>query len=320
MQKDISTTHAQPLSHRDVSTEVAASREVAEVQGAIILARRFPRDEQRALDAIVTACARQGLAEQALYSYARGGTDITGPSIRLAEAIARKWQNITFGVRELEQRNNESTVEAFAWDMENNVRQSKQFQVPHVRYSRAGGAKKLSDPRDIYETVANQGARRMRACILGLIPGDIVEAAVNQCEMTLKQHGEVTPERLKGMVEKFDKLGVTKTMLEKRVQRRLDAITPAILLNLGKIHNSLRDGMSKPADWFEVDTKDIADRFTEPASKTGLTLKPKEDIKNAEEPQSEAEFDTIACPNAGKEISTSRCVDCVTREGCPAYD
>ncbi|MDT1904179.1 hypothetical protein FPK34_26285, partial [Acinetobacter baumannii] len=78
----------------------------------------------------------------------------------------------------LSSENGESTVEAFAWDVETNTRQTKVFQVPHIRYTR-NGSKKLTDPRDIYELVANNGARRLRACILGVIPGDVIDDAVN---------------------------------------------------------------------------------------------------------------------------------------------
>ena len=193
--------------------------------------------------AVLAACKRPGLAEAALYSYARGGTDISGPSIRLAEAIAQNWQNFEFGIRELEQRDGESTVEAYAWDIENNVSQRKTFQQQHIRYSRAKGNTALSDPRDIYELVANNGARRVRSCILGIIPGDVVEAAVKQCEATLNTKAQVTPERLKNLVEKFAEYGVTQDQIEKRIQRHLDAMTPALLVQLGKIYNSLGESI-----------------------------------------------------------------------------
>lgn len=231
---------------------VAQQREIAEVQAAMMLARMNPRDEKAAVDRILQACTRPSLAESALYSYSRGGTDVTGPSIRLAEVLAQNWGNFDFGIRELEQRDGESTVEAYARDLETNVTQRKVFQVPHIRYSRAKGNTVLTDPRDIYEMVANQGARRLRSCILGVIPGDVQETAIKQCEITLKTRAEVTPERLKNLVEKFAKFGVTKEMLERRIQRHLDAMTPALLVQLGKVYNSLRDGMSTPAEWFQA--------------------------------------------------------------------
>lgn len=234
-----------------VSSAVAQEREVAEVQAAMVIAKRFPRDPRVAMDRVLMACTRPTLAEAALYSYARGGQEITGPSIRLAEAMAQAWGNLQIGVREIEQRDGESTVEAYAWDLETNLRQSKVFQVAHERHTRQG-KKRLTDPRDIYELVANQGARRLRACILAAIPGDVTESAVRQCEVTLKSKVELTPERIKAMLATFAGYGVTKEQIEKRIQRHLDAITPALFLQLGKIANTLRDGMSQPGDWFEV--------------------------------------------------------------------
>lgn len=243
------------LSHRahetSAMTDVDQERAIMEVQGAMVIAKRFPRDQKTALDRILNACTRQTLAEVALYEYSRGGTPITGPSIRLAEAIAQNWGNLQFGIREIEQRHGYSVVEAFAWDIETNTRQLKTFQVAHKRHTKKG-AYMLEDPRDIYEMVANQGARRLRACILGVIPGDVVEAAVNQCENTLKTREEVTPEKVKAMIDAFAAFGVTKEQIEKRIQRRMDAITPALMVNLRKIYNSLKDGMSGPEDWFEV--------------------------------------------------------------------
>ena len=230
--------------------EVEQQRAIAETQAAMIIAKRFPRDQKKAVDRILTACTRVGLAESALYQYARGGTDITGPSIRLAEAIAQNWGNLQFGIRELEQAQGSSTVEAFAWDIESNVRQTKTFQVTHKRYTRKA-TYSLEDPRDIYEMVANQGARRLRACILGLIPGDVIEAAVSQCEGTLKTKGNVTPERIRSLLEKFSEMGISRNQIESRIQRHADAITPALMVSLGKIYNSIKDGMSNPLDWFE---------------------------------------------------------------------
>lgn len=230
--------------------DVEQSRAIAEAQGAMVIAKRFPRDQVAAMDRINNACQRQTLAEGALYTYARGGTDITGPSIRLAEAIAQNWGNIQFGIRELEQRNGESTVEAFAWDVETNTRQVKTFQVKHERHTKRG-VTKLSDPRDVYELVANQGARRLRACILGVIPGDVVDTAVKQCDTTLRIKADVTPERIKAMVEKFTEFSVTTEQIEKRIQRRMEAMTPAQMVGLGKIYTSMKEGMSTAKDWFE---------------------------------------------------------------------
>ena len=225
-------------------------RSVAEVQAALVIAKQFPRNPIEAYDRVMNACQRPGLAQSAVYSYARGGSSISGPSIRLAEMLAQNWGNIQYGIRELSSENGESTVEAFAWDIETNTRQTKVFQVPHKRYTR-NGSKKLEDPRDIYELVANNGARRLRACILGVIPGDVVDAAVDQCEKTIHASADTSPEGVQKLVVAFEQFNVTKADIEGFIQRRVDAITPANVVSLRKIFTSLRDGISSPKDWFK---------------------------------------------------------------------
>jgi hypothetical protein len=236
------------------STAVANTdqqRAVAEVQAAMMIARMNPRDPIAAVDRILNACTRPTLANAAVYNYSRGGSDISGPSIRLAEAMAQSWGNMQFGIRELDQSGGASTVQAFAWDVETNTRREVTFQVPHVRHTRAG-TKKLEDPRDVYEMVANQGSRRLRACILAVIPGDVTEAAVAQCEMTMHASADISPEGVAKLLQAFSAYGVTKAHIEKRIQRRVEAIQPAQVVSLRKIYASLKDGMSAASDWFDA--------------------------------------------------------------------
>lgn len=258
------------------------SRAIAEVQAAMMIARMNPRDQRLAMDRILNACTRPSLADAAVYQYSRGGSDISGPSIRLAEALAQSWGNMQFGIRELEQRNGESTVQAFAWDVETNTRREVTFQVPHVRYTKSG-SKKLEDPRDVYEMVANQGSRRLRACILAVIPGDVTEAAVQQCEVTMKTKADTGPEAMQKMLVAFEPYGVTKEQIEKRIQRRLDAIQPAQVVSLKKIYASLRDGMSTAAEWFETAEIQAGDEPDDPppATRTEATKERMRKAKDA---------------------------------------
>ena len=228
-----------------------------EVQASLIIAKRFPRDEVLAQQKINNACMRPGLAEAAIYTYSRGGTEITGPSIRLAEAIAQYWGNLDFGWREVERRGIESTVQTYAWDKETNTRREMSFTVKHIRNTKKGSYP-LTDERDIYENNANNASRRMRACILSLVPGDIVDEAVMICERTLETKIDLTPERMANMVKGFEVFGVSKAQLEKRIQRNLEAIAPAQFAALGKIYNSIKEGMSKSSDWFEDEEKSEA--------------------------------------------------------------
>lgn len=238
---------------QEAGTVVAAQERAAqEVQAAMVIAKKFPRDQARAMDHILQACTRQTLAETAVYAYPRGGQMVTGPSIRLAEALAQQWGNVDFGIVELSQSNGTSSVMAYAWDLETNTRQTKVFQVNHTRWTKRAGNTRLEDPRDIYEQVANQGARRLRACILGIIPGDVVEAAVHQCELTQANAGGVPEEQLGKLVEAFAGMGVTKEMIAKRLGHHLESTIMAEVINLRKVYQSLKDGMAAVSDFFDV--------------------------------------------------------------------
>ncbi len=256
------------------TTEMVTTRQAQEVQAAMVIAKRFPRDEIESFNRIIRACQRKSLAEQSMYEYPRGGQKVTGPSIRLAEALAQNWGNIDYGIIELEQRSGESQVMAYAWDLETNTRQTKIFSVPHIRSTKKGN-KVLDDPRDIYEMVANQGARRLRACILGVIPGDVIDSAIEQCEVTLKSNNtEPLIDRVRKMVKAFeDKFSVSKEMIEEYLGCKSDAISENDFIRLRKVYGSLKDGMSKREDYFNI----------KPAEKSVFETSSKNDEKKVEQ-------------------------------------
>jgi hypothetical protein len=259
MNEVIESPFARAVSHQPETAGARQnqSRELAETQTKYVMAQRFPRDVVGAMDRILNAFTRQTLAEKAQYQFARGGADIVGPSIRAAEAIAQQWGNMEQGFRELSRAIGSdgvpfSEVESYCVDLEARSGKRLQFIVRHWRDTKKGGYK-LTDERDIYELVANQAQRRVRACILSMIPGDVTEAAMDQAALTLRTSADTSPEAMQKMVTAFDAFGVTKDQIEKRIQRRLDAIQPAQVVALKRIYASLRDDMSTPADWFDVD-------------------------------------------------------------------
>lgn len=236
----------------NAQTQALIGRQSQEVQAAVFMAKQFPRNEQTSIERCLRAAQRQSLAQVAVYEYPRGGTRVTGASIRLAEAIAQNWGNIDTGVVELERRNGESTAMAYAWDLETNYRQTKTFTVKHVRETRKG-VQVLTDSRDIYELIANQGARRQRACILGVIPGDVVEMTLKECEKTLT-NGQRVPlaDRIREMVQFFkNEYGVSVQQLEAYAGMNIDAFSEQQYGMFLKIHTAIRDGMKRIDDYFE---------------------------------------------------------------------
>lgn len=239
-------------------------REVAKVQAAVMLAKQFPRNLAVAVDKIKTACGDVVVADDALYQYNRGGTDVTGPTVGLMTMIATYLGNIKFGFDITNQRvpaiptlenPGETEIRAWAWDVENNTERSTTFTVRHVRNTKRGSSV-ITDERDVYEMCANLASRRMRRALEDLVPAYIVDAAVEACQETMKSNVDVTPETIKKLIDSFQKFGVSKQQLEKRIGRNIDALTPGLYVKLRSIWKSLNDGMSEVTDWFEVITMD----------------------------------------------------------------
>lgn len=256
---DLGFNTPQKVQEQDTSlTQTAGERATAEVQAAYVIAKKFPRNLHESYQNILASCKRPFLAEQAMYAYPRGGQLITGPSIRLAEAMGQSWGNLDCGVREVSQSNGVSVAEAYAIDLQTNTRITKTFHVKHERHTKKGKTR-LTDPRDIYEMVANQGARRLRACILGIIPGDVADAAVEQCKRTLESSDVPIADQIKKMVSAFDELGVKVEHLEKRLGHNLDATIAQEIVTLKGIYKSIKDGMAKREDFFEIQSKAAED-------------------------------------------------------------
>lgn len=254
----ISTSETNPFamsqnSHINAgAVTIESSRAVAEAQGKLIIAKNFPRNEYESYAKVIEACKRKSLAEKALYSYPRSGSTISGPSIRLAEELARCWGNIDFGIKELSQKEGESEMQAYCWDMETNTISSQTFVVPHVRDTKTG-QQKLKNQRDIYENNANMAGRRLRARILAVLPPDLVEKAVAECKKTLAGNNDMPlKDRIKNMVVAFEKFGVKLEVIEKRLDRSIDTMTAEDISEYVGIYNSLRDGNSSISDWFDL--------------------------------------------------------------------
>lgn len=234
-----------------------SNKAIAEIQSAMAIAKRFPRNQMQAIDNIVNAFGRQSLAKVSQYQYSKGGSEVSGPSIRSAEAVAQMWGNIQFGFRELTRGVDErgvgySEVEAYAWDIESNTKRPTTFIVKHWRDTKSGGYQ-IKDEREIYELTANMAQRRVRACIIAVIPGDVFDTAMDTATNTLRASADTSPEGIKKMLNAFRHLGIEKSQIESRIQRNIESVQPGQVVQLLRIYQSLKDGMSQPEDWFEFE-------------------------------------------------------------------
>lgn len=232
---------------------IEASRAIAEAQGKLVIAKRFPRDEVEAYAKAMEACQRPTMAAKAFYSFPRGGQTVEGPTIRFAEELARCWGNIDYGIKELSQDDGKSEMQAYAWDLETNAQSVQNFTNPHQREQ---GKKmvNLTSQRDIYENNANMATRRLRSRILAILPSWFVEDAIEECKKTLAGRND-TPliDRVKKMVVAFAKIGVTQDQIEKRLKKKIDTMNADDFVEYTGIYNAIKQGESKIAEWFESD-------------------------------------------------------------------
>lgn len=295
--------------HANIGTiEIEAARAVAEVKGKLLIAQQMPRNEQAAYATMMQSCSRYNFADQAMYTFPRGGKSVSGPSIRMAEELVRCWGNIEYGIRELSRRDGESEMQAYAIDMERNVHSYKNFTVRHLR-DKKGGPEVLTDERDIYEITANMGGRRVRACILSILPADYVDDATAMCAKTLAEGTTNVPlvDRVKQMLISFQKYGVSNDMIEKRLDKKTTELFPEDLADMLVIRNSIRDGQSKPEDWFGDKTANATAAGASGDKPSVENLKNKKKSDQTETPKTETK-ETVSSTGEQNKVDTTQVI------------
>lgn len=224
------------------AVSIESERAIAEARGQMQLAKMFPRDSNAAYAELMEACKLKALASVAFYSVPRGNQKVTGPSIRLAEEIARVYGNFEYGHRELSRGDGKSEVEVYAWDKEKNNRSIRQITVEHTRDTREGPVK-LRDQKDIDDKIANVASKQVRGRILALVPKWMVESAIEECRKTLNgDNTEPLSVRVRKMTQAFAAFGVNPGMMERYLNHKLDDTTSDELVDLTGVYNAIKDG------------------------------------------------------------------------------
>lgn len=233
---------------------IEQERAIAEARGQMQLAKMFPRDNNAAYAELMEACKLHALAQVAFYNVPRGGGKVSGPSIRLAEEIARCYGNFEYGHRELSRGDGKSEVEVYAWDKEKNNRSIRQITVQHTMDTK-DGPKKLRDQKDVDDKIANVASKQVRGRILALVPKWMVESAIEECKKTLAGNNtEPIAVRVRKMTQAFATFGVTTDHLEAFLGHKLDAVLAEELVDLTGIYNAIKEG-TPASEYFTLGEK-----------------------------------------------------------------
>jgi tRNA(Met) C34 N-acetyltransferase TmcA len=244
----------------------------------------------------MAACAYPEFANTAFYNVPRAGGKVSGPSIRLAEEVARIYGNFEYGHRELGRDHEKSEVLVYAWDKEKNNMSTRQITVMHVLDTK-DGPRKLRDQKDIDDKIANVASKQMRGRILALLPKYLVEAAIQQCRKTLAGNtAEPMESRVRRMTQAFAPFGVTPAHIEEYLGTKLDMVVIDQLIDLTGVYNALKEG-GKASDYFggeKVDDKPEggASEKVKAVAERGKAKKdaaPKAEESKVEDPKPEAQ-------------------------------
>lgn len=235
-----------------VSSTVAAV--IQEIQGAMIMARRFPRDEKACFGKLMKACQRKTMAEKACYAFPRGNATVTGPSINLARVAGQCYGNLRWGLDMLRNDDTQVTIRGWAWDVESNIKVTADDSFAKLIYRKVGGWVK-PDERDLRELVNRRGAILVRNCLLNVLPKDLIEDAIGICRVTLKSQMKDPEGEKKVLIVNFMQFGVTTTMIDKYLGH--DIWTPDDILDLKAIYLTIKEGSGKVEDYFDLKHEEV---------------------------------------------------------------
>ena len=236
------------------------ARSVAEVLGQMSIAKKFPRQMAVVEQKVYNTCKNKAFAKTAFYSVPRAGGAITGPSIRLAEAIVYALGNISFGITTNEEEENSTRYTVYAIDLESNTRVERTYVRKHERKVKDKKTQQtriipIIDPSQQYEIVAADATKRLRACLFNIIPKYLLDFAQETCRQTLLREEQTSPEEVEKIVKAFEEFNITRNQLEVKIEKQLSKVEASDVVLLRGTYNTLKQGIATKDEVFQSESK-----------------------------------------------------------------
>lgn len=210
-----------------------------EIDSQIATAKQFPRslakvkDEARSL-----ACMDAVTAFSCWYTVPRGGKNIEGPSIRLAEIMASAWGNLRYGARVIDEDDHFITVQGFAHDLEKN--QAVTFEIRR-RITYKDGRKFNDDMIAVTTNAAS--AIALRNCIFRVVPRALVNSVMADARRCAEGSIKNLEEARKAVVKYFGDKKISAERVCAVINRKsIDDITLNDVLILRNLAESIQHG------------------------------------------------------------------------------
>lgn len=176
-----------------------------EVEMQLEAAHRYPRSVKKFLsDATTLATLDVETAEACIYSYKRGGKNITGPSIRCAEIVISCWGNSHVGARVVAIEDKEIVAQGGAWDLEKNVKCTMETR----RRITGKDGSRFSD--DMIAITGNAAASiALRNAIFKIVPLAYVNRVYDAARKAAVGSASTLSDRRAKVMERLAKMGVS---------------------------------------------------------------------------------------------------------------
>lgn len=252
-----STALALPGSEQIIkATErIEMHRAAAEVYASLQFAITRPRNEAACLQRIEALCNEADFAAGALYAFPFGTSPTEGINVKAAREFARIWGNLNFGYIVHGRYANESQLEAYALDLESNVRDTAKFTVAHEIKSN-DQIKPVTDPRQIDQLCKSAAAREVRNCVLHVIGYRVSEKVIKWCKRTLYREVQDLESARKILLERFNAVGVgTDAILRYSNKKKVADLKVDDIVEFRILLESIRENPALLDDTFPNRTK-----------------------------------------------------------------
>jgi len=237
-----------------VVSEAVLQMNKAEMENAIDVAKRYPRDVRLIKAKVLTlATCDETTAKGCFFAKPvdNKGTIATGPSIRLAEIIAASYSNIKYGSRIIDIGEKFVRVQGMAIDLESNL--SYTSEVTRSIWSDKGGYRYS---QSLIETTTKAAcAFAVRDAIFKVVPMGIFNSELQQIKETAvgKKSGEQLSVRVTKCFKAFEKLTVKKeTIIKYLGVKNENEITEDHLETLIGLYNAIEENQVTVEEAFQL--------------------------------------------------------------------
>lgn len=224
------------------------------------VALQRPRDETKVLSGAVKELDL--VPEEASKAYyvipyrdtAPGGeqkmVEVTGPSIKAATALARRWGNCSATARILDEDADSVGLEGVFIDFETSVRFTRPIRVSKWMKTRRGVI--LLNPKRLEAAVAAGASKAMRNAILTGLPAYLVNAYDKRAREIAGGKAEVKldAKTRTAIIKAFGKFQVTEDQLADYLDKKVEEWTGADRARLIGVYNALDDGQTTAQEVF----------------------------------------------------------------------